>query len=217
MTQVPQKQEMTVVSKRESILDAAERLFAEGGYDGVSMRDIAAAANVGLPLVVYHFKTKLNLYRELFERRKSVLEARQALLRQPLADAEDPLEHIVRAFVTPVMSIQHDEAGVAYAKLVARESSDPKEAGRGIVEALFDPFAAEFIAAIRRALPDITAAAAHWAYHFAVGALVMSVFDERIERISAGEVKAMDIEVKTNYLISFITAGIRATTAQPCR
>lgn len=45
----------------------------------------------------------------------------------------------------------------------------------------------------------------------------MSVFDERIERISAGEVKAMDIEVKTNYLISFITAGIRATTARPCR
>ena len=35
MAQVPQKQEMTVVSKRESILDAAERLFAMGCCDSV--------------------------------------------------------------------------------------------------------------------------------------------------------------------------------------
>lgn len=61
-------------SKRERVLDVAERLFAAGGFDGVSMRDIASAADVGLPLIVYHFETKMGLYRALFERRKTVLD-----------------------------------------------------------------------------------------------------------------------------------------------
>ncbi|WP_416047034.1 TetR/AcrR family transcriptional regulator [Cupriavidus basilensis] len=196
-------------SKRERVLDAAERLFAEGGFDGVSMRDIAAAADVGLPLIVYHFETKRNLYRALFDRRKTLFEARLAALRQPLTAGEDSVEHIVRAFVEPVMRIQDTEAGIAYAKLVAREASDPREAERGIVADYFDPFAMEFVKAIRKALPG-NARYAHWAYLFAVGALVMSVFDRRIERISGGKFKAGDVRHKSEYLVTFIAAGIRA-------
>lgn len=197
-------------SKRERVLDAAERLFAEGGFDGVSMRDIAAAAEVGLPLIVYHFETKRNLYRELFERRKTLFEARLAALREPCQSGEDPVEHIVRAFVQPVMRIQDTEAGIAYAKLVAREASDPKAAERGIVADYFDPFAMEFVEAIRKALPGNTSGYAYWAYLFAVGSLVMSVFDSRIERISGGKARAGDVLRKSEYLVTFIAAGIRA-------
>ena len=89
-------------SKRARILDVAQRLFADGGFDGVSMRDIANEAGVGLPLIVYHFKTKQNLYRALFERFEALLDARLAALRAPLAPGMDPLEHIARAFVLPV-------------------------------------------------------------------------------------------------------------------
>ncbi|AOY95860.1 TetR family transcriptional regulator [Cupriavidus sp. USMAA2-4] len=201
-------------SKRERVLDAAERLFAEGGFDGVSMRDIAAAAEVGLPLIVYHFETKAKLYRALFERRKTVLEARLAALHAPVAEGEDPLEHIVRAFVEPVMRIQDSAPGIAYAKLVAREASDPRESERGIVTDYFDPFAKEFVRAIRKVLPGHPAGYAHWAYLFSVGALVTSVFDSRIERISAGKVKAGDLRRKTAYLVTFIMAGIRAGARQ---
>lgn len=205
-----QPQPAAEVSKRDRVLDAAERLFAEGGFDGISMRDIATAAEVGLPLIVYHFETKQNLYRALFERRKTVLEARLAALRVPVVAGEDPLEHIVRAFVVPMMQLQTTEAGLAYAKLVAREASDPRESERGIVSDYFDPFAVEFVRAIRKALPGHSASYAHWAYLFAVGALVMSVFDRRIERISGGKVKAGDLRRKADYLVNFIAAGIRA-------
>ncbi|MBL8357201.1 TetR/AcrR family transcriptional regulator [Delftia deserti] len=205
----------TSVSKRERILDAAERLFAEGGFDGVSMRNIAAAAGVGLPLIVYHFETKQNLYRALFDRYKAVLDARLAALRQPLAPGGDPLVHIVRAFVLPVMQAQGSEAGLAYARLIARETSDPREADRGIVQDYFDPFGMEFIRAIEQALPRQNHDYAHWAYLFAVGALVMSVFDRRIERLSAGTIRAGDIEHKAEYLVTFIVAGIRAGSLNP--
>uniref|UniRef100_A0A0H2Y1X4 PsrA tetracyclin repressor-like C-terminal domain-containing protein n=1 Tax=Burkholderia orbicola (strain AU 1054) TaxID=331271 RepID=A0A0H2Y1X4_BURO1 len=105
---------------------------------------------------------------------------------------------------------QGTDAGLAYAKLVAREASDPREAERGIVAEYFDPFAAEFVGAIKKELPGHGASYAHWAYLFAVGALVMSAFDSRIERISNGKVKAGALKSKTTHLVTFITAGIRA-------
>ncbi|MFT3719133.1 TetR family transcriptional regulator [Pseudorhodoferax sp.] len=210
----PARNEATL-SKRDRILDAAEALFAKGGYDGVSMRDIAAQAGVGLPLIVYHFETKQNLYRALFVRFKALLDARLAALHAPMAPGADPLEHIVRAFVLPVLQAQRGEAGMAYAKLVAREASDPREAERGIVADYFDPFAVEFIRAIRKALPQQDPHYAHWAYLYAVGALVMSVFDRRIERISEGQTHTGDLEHKADYLIRFIVAGMQAGGARP--
>jgi AcrR family transcriptional regulator len=43
------------------ILASAERLFADHGFDGVSMREIAANAKAQLALIHYHFGTKLNV------------------------------------------------------------------------------------------------------------------------------------------------------------
>jgi len=54
---------------REKILDAAEALFAEHGFEGASMRMITARAGVNLAAVNYHFGSKENLLREIFRRR----------------------------------------------------------------------------------------------------------------------------------------------------
>lgn len=99
---------------------------------------------------------------------------------------------------------------MAYAKLVAREASDPREVERGIVSDHFDPFAVEFGRAIRKTLPGHSASYARWAYLIAVGALVMSAFDRRIERILGGKVKAGDLRRKAGYLVDFTVAGIHA-------
>ena len=48
-------------SKREVIMETAERLFAERGYDGTSTARIAHEAGVPSGLVFYHFATKLDL------------------------------------------------------------------------------------------------------------------------------------------------------------
>lgn len=201
----------TELTKKQKILDTAEVLFSEGGYDGVSLRNIAHASGVGLPLISYHFKTKLNLYRSLFERRKSLFDERLRLLHSKnLEDCDDPLDHLVRSFVSPVIESQKSLSGFAYARLVAREVSDPKETERGIVKEFFDPFADEFINAIFKCLPQISEENAYWSYMFAVGVLIMNVFDHRIERISKGKFKNTDFNKKTEYLISFIKAGILA-------
>jgi AcrR family transcriptional regulator len=50
------------------ILDAAERLFADRGYDGTSLRDIADAVGVKVPSLYNHFPSKAELYRAVLER-----------------------------------------------------------------------------------------------------------------------------------------------------
>src|SRR5579863_3717411 len=87
------------------LLDAAERLFGEHGYNGVGMRALADAAQVNLAATTYHFGSKKGLYVETFLRRFRTVNARRLEL---LAAAEQeehsqPLgvERIVECMMRP--------------------------------------------------------------------------------------------------------------------
>jgi len=60
-----------MVSKEENILFAAEKLFAEKGFEGTSTREIAKAANVNISMISYYFGSKEKLYEKLVEYRMS--------------------------------------------------------------------------------------------------------------------------------------------------
>lgn len=52
---------------KEKILEVANDLFAEKGFNGTSIRDIAKNADVNLSAVNYHFSNKENLYAQVFQ------------------------------------------------------------------------------------------------------------------------------------------------------
>ena len=56
-------------STRERILDGAELLFAQQGYEGTTTRAISVKASVPLGLMSYYFGTKADLYSEVIKRR----------------------------------------------------------------------------------------------------------------------------------------------------
>lgn len=60
-----------MVSKEENILFAAEKLFAEKGFEGTSTREISKAANVNISMISYYFGSKEKLYEKLVEYRMS--------------------------------------------------------------------------------------------------------------------------------------------------
>lgn len=53
---------------KSKILEVASRLFAEQGLEGTSIREISREADVNLAAINYHFKSKENLYLEVFTR-----------------------------------------------------------------------------------------------------------------------------------------------------
>jgi AcrR family transcriptional regulator len=59
----------TVVSTRERIVETALRLFSQRGTTGVSMRELADAAGVTVPGVYYHFASKADLIRAIYQQR----------------------------------------------------------------------------------------------------------------------------------------------------
>lgn len=58
-----------MISKEENILFAAEKLFAEHGFQGTSTREISKAANVNISMISYYFGSKEKLYEKLVEYR----------------------------------------------------------------------------------------------------------------------------------------------------
>lgn len=105
-------------SPRTLILTAAARLFAEDGYDAVSMRDVAAEVSMTPANLYYHFKDKDALIRETLVH---VLSAPAPALQDVLAKAQAPLERI-DAFIDSFAHTMFEDR--IFSKLVLRELLD---------------------------------------------------------------------------------------------
>lgn len=89
-------------SSRDRLLDAAEELFAEIGYAGISVREIAARAKVNLGSIPYYFGTKEKLLKEVLLRRVLPIKAeRERLLNVVLDNPKPTVESLLYAVLAP--------------------------------------------------------------------------------------------------------------------
>jgi AcrR family transcriptional regulator len=82
---------------RESLLDLATKLFAERGYIGASLRDLAEVAGVTAAAVYYHFAKKEDLLREIVSRGLDQLSEQVVSALAGGGSPEERLEALVRA------------------------------------------------------------------------------------------------------------------------
>ena len=198
-------------AKKKIILRQAEELFARFGLHGVSIRDIAQAAHCLPALVLYHFKSKERLYESVFESRSASLHAvRERLLDSLLQGADRPeARDVLRVLAGPWLALRKMPGGVSYARLVAREVSDPSEAERGIIKKILDPTARRTLQALVRAVPELGPSEVHWVYHYFVAALlVMMANTGRIQRLSGANCKLGDANVEE--IVEFFGAALES-------
>ena len=200
---------------RRRILDAAEKLFAEKGFHGVSVREIARAADVDVALVNYHCGRKNDLFETVFLRRAEVLNReRLAMLnacRERAAPDPPELEDIIDAFTHPLLtrSARGGAGWRRYFALVAQVNNSPELAPIGMTR-YFDPLVQQFIAAIREALPDARDEDIYWSYHFLSGALTLTFAQTgRIDKLSGGVCRSSDLASVHERLVPYTAAGFR--------
>jgi AcrR family transcriptional regulator len=93
------------IDKRDHILQVGEQLFAEQGFDGTSVRDIAQRAQVNLAMISYYFGSKEKLLIALIEERSGytygILED---LNRDQSLSPWDKMDRLVDFYVDKVMN-----------------------------------------------------------------------------------------------------------------
>jgi AcrR family transcriptional regulator len=130
---------------RAAILDAAERLFAEQGYDATSLTNVGAAAGVSRGTPGYFFRSKAELYQAVLDR--SFAEVRDAVRagRERALASNEPHETILAGAVSDYFDFL--AARPNFIRLIEREALN---GGR-----LFDPVS--HISAGQEALAAISA------------------------------------------------------------
>jgi AcrR family transcriptional regulator len=103
--------------KRQHLLEVAERLFAQQGYEAVSIRQLAAEADVNIAMVSYYFGSKEKLFEALLE---SKLPKTRQVLEQLLASeipSWEKLSKIIDMYIDKFFS------GKAFHRIIMRELS----------------------------------------------------------------------------------------------
>jgi AcrR family transcriptional regulator len=200
---------------RERILDAAERLFADRGFHGVSLRDITQRAEVEMALASYHFGTKENLLRAVVARRADE-HRRDMLARLDAAiDGAKPglpsNESLVEAYARPALEkIARGPGWAAYIKLIVGIQNLARDDVIGLAtNDEYDPAIRRFVDAFVMANSAVPAHRVHYAVYFLHGALIQILSQGwAFERLLSGGESLSNFEELVTELAAFFARGM---------
>ena len=203
---------------KERILDAAESLFMEHGYEATSLRAITAAAAVNLAAVNYHFGSKEELFQSVLTRRLDPMnQARLEMLTRleaKAAPAPLPCERILLALLFPALELARDRkrGGKDFLRLLGRAYADPAPFIRRFLSERYKVMTARFKAAFGRALPELPRKELSWRLHFIMGALSYTLAGTDALKLIAelNPQQTTNDEILLRRLAPFLLAGLTA-------
>ena len=148
------------------LLDAAEELFAQKGFEAVSVRDLATAAAVNVAAVNYHFQGKENLLREVIVRRFAhqrnlALAAVEKALQED--HGELTLEWVVRSMVHGYLQGSIGQGKPTFMGLIARDLHTQGNVAPDVFfKELVAPVYLAFSRALQKTWPRLQDEDLHW-------------------------------------------------------
>ena len=200
---------------RTRILDAAEELFMQHGFEATSMRALTSRAAVNLAAVNYHFGSKDALIEAVFRRRLDPMNAaRIAALQKLETEAQAPsTEAIIRAFVgESLRMIEDTKGGRNFIRLLGRTYTEPSKPVRVLIGQLYAPVMERYKAAFERALPQMPREELVWRMHFMFGTLSYTLAATDTVQLIAGckPEDRYDARLLEERLAAFLAAGLNA-------
>jgi AcrR family transcriptional regulator len=198
------------------ILLTAERLFAEHGYSGASLRAIMAEAGVNTAAIHYYFRNKEGLLRAIFEMRVSSMNAERAERLGAIeaatsaGDTRPEISAVLRAFIEPAVRRSREPSGQAFNRISALCSVDPSPVVRQVVFDSYDVIARRFTALLRLACPHLSNEEFFWRQHFIYGSMMYLRTNNGRVSYLLGEQGRNDSDAAVEQLLIFLTAGMSA-------
>lgn len=199
---------------RTRILDTAESLFADQGYELASLRTLTLQAQVNLAAVNYHFGSKEELFRAVLLRRMEPLidecmarlEAIQAQTAAPTA------ETLVRGLVQPFLDLaETSSAGARFIRLLSRALTDDYPLMQSVSVPRYGELIRGFTAAFLTALPHLTRTQLAWRLSFGL-LVLLGAFSSHNDTLRVflynDIVPALDAGAAAQEMIPFIVAGL---------
>ncbi len=208
-------------SSEQKIINSAEVLFAERGFESVSLRDVTGHAGVNVASVNYYFRSKEGLINAIFARHLiPVNEARLGRLksaRDEFSPAPIPVEIILNAFFQPLVDRVTSESlnERLFAKFMGRMMSRSPEHLPPEVIASFQPMFANFVEALIESCPHLTKKELLWRLNHSFGVMVQSLLhQENFVTLCQGEVDLLDLNATVASVTQFCVAGFLSDQKQ---
>lgn len=204
------------VATKQRLIEAAEALFADEGFDRVSVRDITNKAGANVAAVNYHFGSREGLVAVVLaryinpvnEERLARLEALERKVGGKPVPVEEVLDAFVRPFATQVRRSELSEK--LFFKLMGRMFGQQGCDLPPVVESVFITMLSRFQKAFAKALPGLAADDVWWRIHLMAGAMIHTMAHaESLQRMSGGDSGNPTLEQTLSRFIRFAAAGMR--------
>ena len=201
---------------QERLLDTAEELFCEHGFNGTSIRDIAANAGCNIASVNYYFGGKNNLYIEVWRRHLIPMrDARIASIEKVMSQNQGriELENLLKSFAdTFVGSMIDPDKSSRLSCLMAREYIDRHLPPKIFTNEVMTPTINAMQAALMKTCPGLNDSKALMVIFSLVGQLVHLVHVRAMIERSGDDLGLPDLDTSetVEHIVEFSAAGIRA-------
>jgi AcrR family transcriptional regulator len=197
---------------RERILKAAERLFADRGYEATSVRAIVAKARVNQAAINYHFAGKDGLYREVLRIAFHALTEHQLSHAQETKamPREEALHEFVRHQLRPLL--MRDRLS-RHLRIFNWEAVRPTAVYRELVSEEAAPFMGLAVDLVRRFLPDADQQTLTVAAVWLIGQC--SIFVRNREQLASPPVTLVLDEAAIARLAELVTGWVLGGLRQP--
>ena len=201
---------------RQRILGAAGKVFAQGGYRAMTLRQVTHEAKVNLAAVNYHFGSKMNLMRALLrDRFEPINQQRRQLLDQQIkAHAPDPVplsiiyDALFRPLFTGIGSASDNDTNLI--QIISRALTEPAEFIRGLHKEFFADLSKRFMSEIQRSCPELSPEQIQYRFFLSVSTMIGTVIEQvHLETISDGKLDGKNLDIILNELNTFVVAGFQ--------
>ncbi|SDH09506.1 transcriptional regulator, TetR family [Vibrio xiamenensis] len=208
--------EMVVRNRtKDRILDVAEGLFAEHGFNDTSLRVITSKAGVNLASVNYHFGDKKTLVRAVLNRYlEAFMPAMQDALITLNLNQDYTMADVFESLRAPLRSLNQvrPNGTSRFMSLIGRGYTDVQGHLRWFITTRYQETLTLFVESVMKANPNLTEETLFWRLHFTLGTCVFTMASSQALSEIAQSNYGHEVELKAvvDQLIVYLAAGVGA-------